>query len=165
VSDDGETRQPRRDERESLLNPAFLAILLAYAAKGHEKAHERPMPISLAFVIPPLALHGPTREVLPSRSSQRFGGWLEKHPVLRAGFARRARTVRPAVQAGLRMGLRADVLTLEDGKLNGTPPRRRRLVRLSEESEDILKQARFLGAWLGAAGSPTGLYDLLGVRP
>jgi hypothetical protein len=155
----------RRDERESLLNPAFLAILLANAAQGHEKARERTMPVSLAFLIAPIVLHRPTREALPSRSNSRFGGWLDEHPVLRAGFPTRAATVRPAVQAGLRMGLRANLLELRDGNVRGIPPRRKKSVRLSTEVSDIFGRAKFVGGWLGGAGSPTGLYDLLGVRP
>jgi hypothetical protein len=165
VSESEAPRPKRRDERESLLNPAFIAIVLAHVVKGHLKRAERPLPISLAFLAAPIVLHGPTREALPTKATSRVGGWLDQNPVLRAGFANRASMVRPAVQAGVRMGLRADVLELEDGMLTGSPPRRRKALRWSQEVEDILKRAGFVGGWLALAGPPAGLYALWGVRP
>jgi hypothetical protein len=63
------------------------------------------------------------------------------------------------------MGLRTEVLALDDGLLRGRPPRRRPGFQWSEEVDDILRRADFLGGWLGLAGDPTGLYGLLRVRP
>jgi hypothetical protein len=63
------------------------------------------------------------------------------------------------------MGLRANVLKLEDGLLAGKPPRRRKSVDLSEEVDEILKRAKFVGAWLGVSGPPVGQYALWRVRP
>lgn len=155
----------RPNERETLLNPAFMAVLLSHVAAGYDQRAERLLPVSLAFLAPPILLHGPSREALPKKTTTRMGGWLDQHPLIRAGFSSRAAAISPAVRAGLRMGLRANVLKLEDGLLAGKPPRRRKSVDLSEEVDEILKRAKFVGAWLGVSGPPVGQYALWRVRP
>ena len=155
----------RPSERDALLNPAFIALLLAHAARGHHKRSERPMALSLCFLVAPIVLHEPTRSALPRKITARFGGWLDTNPLLRAGMPGRARAVAPAVRAGLREGLRAGVLTLSGDRVAGQPPRRRAGLTLSDEVEDILKRAEFAGGWLGLAGSPAAIYAMWRVKP
>lgn len=155
----------RPTEREALLNPVFVALVLANAAAGHTRRTERPMPLGLCFLTVPIALHAPTRAALPRKVTTKPGSWLEKHPLLRAGFAARARATAPAVRAGLREGLRAGALGVSGDCISGKPPRRRAAVPLSEETDEILKRAEFAGGWLGLAGSPVGIYAMWRVRP
>lgn len=160
------TPSPHRpSERAALLNPAFMALLLSHVAAGHAKRAERFLPISLAFIAPPILLHGPTREALPKRATTKLGGWLEQHPIIRAGFPGRAEAISPAIRSGLRMGLRTGTLRLEEGSLASKPPRRRKSVVLTDEVEEILKRANFVGGWLGVSGPPAGQYALWRVRP
>ena len=156
---------PRPAERDALLNAPFIALILAHAARGHHKRTERPMALSLCFVVAPIALHAPTRAALPRKVTARFGGWLDTHPLLRAGMAGRAQAVAPAVRAGLREGLRAGALTLTADQVSGQPPRRPPGLTLSDEVEDILKRAEFVGGWLGLAGSPAAIYAMWRVKP
>lgn len=158
-------RGPRGTERDALLNPAFIALVLAHAASGHEHRTGLPMPLSLCFLVVPIVLHGPTREALPRRVTTKPGGWLDEHPLLRAGFAARGRSVAPAVRAGLREGLRAGALELDGESVAGHPPRRRPGIPLSAEVEEILKRAEFAGGWLGLAGPPVGTFAMWRVRP
>jgi hypothetical protein len=95
---------------------------------------------TVCFLTVPIALHAPTRMALPRKVTTKPGSWLEQHPLLRAGFAGRARTAAPAVRAGLREGLRAGALELSGESIIGTPPRRLARVSLSVEAEDILKR-------------------------
>jgi hypothetical protein len=155
----------RPAEREALLNPAFIALVLSQAAAGHTRRTKLPMPLSLSFLVVPIVLHAPTRAALPRKVTTKPGSWLEQQPLLRAGFAGRARTTSPAVRAGLREGLRAGALALSGEGVIGKPPRRRAAVSLSEEAEEILKRAEFAGGWLGLAGSPVGTYAMWRVRP
>jgi hypothetical protein len=157
--------EARPREREALFNPAFIALVLSRAAAGHQKRTDRAMPLSLCFITVPIALHGPTRGALPRKVTTKPGAWLDDHPLLRAGFSRRARAAAPHVRAGLREGLRAGILEIAGENIVGRPPRRRPGVALSEESEEILKRAQFAGGWLGLAGSPSGVFALWGVRP
>lgn len=155
----------RAAERDALLNPAFVALVVAHAAYGHKNRTGSPMPVSLCFLVAPIVLHGPTRQALPRRVTAKPGGWLDDHPLLRAGFAMRARAVAPAVRAGLREGLRAGALELDGESIVGHPPRRRPEVALSAEVEEILKRAEFTGGWLGLAGPPVGTFAMWRVRP
>jgi anti-sigma factor RsiW len=157
--------RPRPAERDALLNPAFVALLLAYAARGHHKRTQGPLPLSLCFLVAPMVLHAPTRGALPRRVTARFGGWLGANPLLRADMASHARAVAPAVRSGLREGLRAGVLTLSGDLVEGRPPRRPPGLTLSVEVEDILKRAEFVGGWLGLAGPPAAIYAMWCVKP
>lgn len=156
---------PRPAERDALLNPAFIALLLAHAARGHHKRTDDPMALSLCFLVAPIVLHAPTRSALPRNITARFGGWLDANPLLRAGMASRARAVAPAVRAGLREGLRAGALTLTADQVSGQPPRRPQGLKLSDEIDDILKRAEWVGGWLGLAGSPAATYAMWRVKP
>jgi hypothetical protein len=147
------------------MNPAFIAILLANAAAAHEERTGQPMPLALCFLVGPMVLHAPTRDALPRKVTAKPGPWLDANPVLRAGFAARARSAAPAVRAGLRHGLRAGILELAGERVTGRPPRRRSGIRLSAEVEEILKRAAFAGGWLGLAGPPVGSYAMWRVRP
>lgn len=156
----------RPNEKASLLNPAFVALVLCRIAAGHSKRSQESLPASLAFLAVPVVLHGPSRNALPRKTTVRLGGWLDEHPVLRAGFPFRAKATAPAVRTGLRAGLRAGVLSLgSDGLLEGTPPRRRKGVVLSDEVEEILERSNFLGAWMSRCGPPVGQFALWRVRP
>lgn len=155
----------RQSERAALLNPALLALVLARAAAGHEKRTGSLMPLSLCFLVVPIVLHGPTRHALPTRVTAKPGGWLNDHPVIRAGFAARARSLAPAVRAGLRDGLRAGLVEVVGDCLKGHLPKRVSSVELSAEVEDILKRAEFAGGWLGLAGPPVGSFAMWRVRP
>ncbi len=158
-------RRQRPTEREALLNPAFIALVLARAAAGHERRTGEPMPLVLGFLAVPIALHAATRQALPRKVTSKVGPWLEANPLLRAGFAARARATAPAVRAGLREGLRARVLLLSGERISGRPPRKRPSVVLSTEMQEIFKRAEFVGGWLGLAGSPAGSYAMWRVRP
>jgi hypothetical protein len=147
------------------MNPAFIAILLANAAAAHEERTGQPMPLALCFLVGPMVLHAPTRDALPRKVTAKPGPWLDANPVLRAGFAARARSAAPAVRAGLRHGLRAGILELAGERVTGRPPRRRSGIGLSAEVEEILKRAAFAGGWLGLAGPPVGSYAMWRVRP
>ena len=157
----------RPNEREALLNAAFLSLVVAHACKGHGDKTERPLPVALVFVVAPLVLHRPTRQALPRQSNKKLGVWLEEHPVLRAGFARRSRSVVSPVRSGVRMGLRSERLRLVAGGLEalGTPPSGTTRIPLSEEVVQILDRARFTGGWLGRSGPVASVYAGFRIRP
>lgn len=167
MSSQGLASQPSRpSERDALLNPAFVSLVLAQVCAGYVDRAKRPLPLSLAFVAIPIILHGPTRSELPRQARSKLAPWLDQHPVLRAGFALRARSLRPAVQAGIRAGLRSGVLSLDDAGLHGAPPKHSADgVELSLEVNEILDRAKFVGGWIGLSGPPAGIYALWRVRP
>ena len=156
----------RPAERDALYNPAFIALILAQAATGHEARVGSGLPFSLAFLVAPIVLHGPTRDALPRQARSKMAPWLEEHPVQRAGLGRRAASLVPAVREGIRYGLRSSALALNDATLSAPKPRlKSEDIMLSAEVDDILKRAGYVGGWFALAGSVSGIYALWRVMP
>lgn len=156
----------RPAERDALYNPAFVALILAQAAAEHERRAGDGLPFSLAFLVAPIVLHGPTRQALPKQARSKMALWLEEHPVQRAGLGRRAASLVPAVRAGIRYGLRSGSLILEDAILTAPKPKvTSDEIMLSAEVNEILKRGSFIGGWFALAGPVSGIYALWRVRP
>jgi len=145
----------------TLLNPALLASLLSVGAKAYEAKSDQPMIWPLAFLLPPLILHGPTREVLPKTVATHLPTWIRRQPLIRAGFPSRASHLTPFTREGIRFGVNHGVLRLDDGRLRGTlsPPGG------DAELSKILKSASLVGRWLAKLDQPSSAFALLGVRP
>src|SRR4051794_41139246 len=101
----------------TLLNPALFASLLSAAAQGYESKSGEPMIWPLAFLVPPLVLHRPTREALPKTVRTHLPTWVRSEPLVRAGFPQRAARLTPLTREGLRLGLRFGVLGTDGGRL------------------------------------------------
>lgn len=104
VSETGETdRSPASDPEVALFNDAYMAVLIALAARSYgERANGRPMPWMLAFIVIPLIVHRAVREQLPGSTAARFSKWIASQPLLHAGFPERAQALTPYVRRGLR---------------------------------------------------------------
>lgn len=154
-------------ETATLFNPAFCAMLLNKAAAAHQAKASAAMPVTLAFLILPSALHKPTRDALPSTTAASMWSWLRANPILLMDFADRARTFRPFTSAAITYGLRHGVLTGQVGVLAaGGLGRRPRTLRPTDDWLACLNTSEFLGKWFG--GSDTDEATTLarwGVRP
>lgn len=154
-------------EEMALFNPAFLALLCRRAADEHERRSSgRSLPTMLAYVVVPLALHGPTRRALPSNVTAQMGEWIRAHPEAAAGLGERARALRPLVSAGLRLGLAHGLLTAEAGALQANRlPRRPRGMARTAEVDECIDKAGFLGRWFSEQRDPVTTLALWGLRP
>lgn len=154
-------------ETGSLFNPAFCAMLLHRAAKEYEAKSGKPLPVVYAFIVLPCALHLPTRDSLPSSTATSMWGWVRSHPVLLGDFAERARNFRSFTAAAVRFGLQCGALTGELGSLRaGTLRRRPRDLRPTNDWQDCVQAAQFLGRWLAAVSSDEAtVLAQWGVRP
>lgn len=154
----------RSVEEARLLNPAFLVALLTAAAADFEKTGGEAMPWTMSFLVPALALPESTREALPGSVQAHLSSWLQDHPEVRIGFARRARPLVPLVQESLRLGLRSGALEIEAGRLRATTQPKPR----HEQTDDLaacFKAARFIGRWFARRHDVATIFGLLGVRP
>lgn len=156
-------QRPR--EAAALLNPGFVALLLAHAARQHHDRTGVPMAWPLAFLVPPLVLHEPTRSRLPRAVSTSLLTWVQREPVLRAGIPQRAEALTPTVREALRFGVRVGALRFEGRALlasrsPGSPP-----TDASTELRDCIARARLLGRWFATLGDPATIMLMLGVRP
>lgn len=146
----------------AFLNPALVAVIAAAAARDYEReASGRLMPWPMAFVVAPLVLHRPTRQVLPTSTRTHLTNWVAEHPALVAGLAARSSSLAPAVREGLRFGLRHHMLTIEQGCLKGTIPKS----RTDGELADLIKAASLIGRWTAKSDNHSTVFALLGVRP
>jgi hypothetical protein len=158
---------PRPIEEQALFNPAFLALMVRWAAAEHERrSGGRPLPVMLAYLVLPLALHGPTRRTLPSNVTAQMGEWIRSHPDAAAGLGARARALRPHVSAGIRLGLRHGLIVSEEGALRrGALPRRPRGMACSDEVDACIDKAGFLGRWFSEQPDAITTLALWGLRP
>jgi hypothetical protein len=157
---------PRPFEEEALFNPAFLALVVRAAAADHvDRSGGRGLPIVLAYVIAPLALHGPTRRMLPSNVTAQMGEWIRSHPEALVGLSDRTRALRPLVSAGIRLGLIRGVLRAQDGTIDArTLQRRPRGMARSADVDACLAKAGFLGRWFAEQSDPTTAVAWWGIR-
>lgn len=159
--------QERSVEERTLLNPAFVAVLLWHGADGYRSESGQGLPFPLAFLLVPVALHPGTRQRLPRSVSTSLAGWLEDNQYLRATFPGRARALTTAVREGVGVALETGLMSAGDDAVIQAVGR---LVRRSDllqtpDSQDALKRARFTGRWFARAGSTATIFALWGVRP
>lgn len=154
-------------ETSSLFNPAFCAVLLNKASTGYAAKASQAMPLTVAFLILPSALHKPTRDALPSTTASSMWSWLRANPVLLMDFADRVRTFRPFTAAAITYGLRQGVLVGSVGTVAaGSIRRRPRTLRPTDDWLACLKAAEFLGKWFGGSGTDEATtFAQWGVRP
>lgn len=145
----------------SLLNPSLIALTVAHASSGYRESTDRSIPWPLAFLIPPLVLHRPTRVLLPRDTRTHFATWISRNPLLVAGFPRRAQAMIGLTREGIRLGLRTRQLAVNGGALISTS--------LAEapagELRQLLQASRLVGRWLGKLDQPSTALALLGVTP
>lgn len=154
-------------ETDVLFNPAFCSALLHKACSSYEAKAETALPVTLAFIVLPSALHLPTREALPTTTASSMWGWIRSNPLLFMDFAERARSFRPFAGTAIAYGLQQGVLIGSVGSIGaGKINRRPRTLFPTRDWTHCMKAADFLGRWLG--GSEADESTILahwGVRP
>jgi hypothetical protein len=159
--------ETRPVEELALFNSAFLAVMVRRAAEEHEsRSGGRAMPAVLSYLIVPLALHGPTRRALPSNVRSQMGEWIHSHPEASLGLGERAQALRPLVSDGLQLGLRHGLVSSGESGLRANRLRRRpRGMVRTEEVDECIEMAGFLGRWFSEQPDPITTLALWGLRP
>src|SRR5258708_5765318 len=115
-------RRPR--EIGNLLNPAFGALLLRAATKGHLAHEQAGLPLPPAYLILPIVLHQQTRESLRATIKTRLHTWLQDNPIVAIGFSERAAQIAPYTREALVFGAQLNVVRLRaDARLEIVPGR------------------------------------------
>jgi hypothetical protein len=158
--------ETRPVEELALFNPAFLAVMLRRAVEEHEtRSDGRAMPTVLGFLVAPLTLHGPTRRSLPVTVRSQMGEWIRSHPEASAGLGDRARALQPLVSEGLRLGLQYGLVSADgSGVRPGRLRRRPRGMARTEEVDECIEKAAFLGRWFSEQPDPITTLALWGLR-
>jgi hypothetical protein len=159
----------RSSEEAALLNPALFAVIMVHAARSYHAEVGRGLPFALAFLVPPVVLVKPTRERLPRQTRTSLPAWLEENPEVRLRFADTAAAMAPLVREGLVFGCSHGVLALDGGTVvvAGSLKRGAQAVlqTTTDEVQDVISRATFVGKWYALAGTTETVMALWGVRP
>lgn len=157
-------------EEAHLLNPAFMSSLAFEFSRSFYNAKKIVAPLSLMPIAGSAVLHAPTRERLPSKTVTRLSSWMIDNQDIRIGFAERTRGLLPYIRAGLRFGLNAKALNLQDfshlahkGTIGGYPASA--LEASTDNVRQIVERTRFVGRWFAASGSEATILAIWGVQP
>lgn len=155
-------------EVKRLLNPAFLAVVISFAAEGYEDESGEPLPFLLAMLTPPLALHRATRESLPKLVVSKLSEWTKKHPETAGMLPRHTQEFLPFAKQALVLGSNANVIQLQaNGSITSlrtqTISKASRTTRASVEIPEILKKSYFVGRWLAHAGTVPTIFSIIGM--
>ena len=160
----------RSAEERTLLNPAFLAILLWHAGRGYAAAATaRPFLFHEAFLILPFILDRHTRELLPRSTRTSLPAWLEDNPLIRTRVLPRARLLVPFTKEAVLFGCGQGLLNLSASEIKADERWRRAIKQMlrscTEEVAECATKAEFLAKWFSSAGSSQTIFVLLGLRP
>ncbi|MGY5884350.1 three component ABC system middle component [Modestobacter lacusdianchii] len=143
------------------LNPLLVAGVLSWSSRAYQETADRqPMPWPLAFVVPSLVLHAPSRDALPGSTAKRFLAWRDENDLLVAGVPARCLALRPFTRAGLRAGLRHRLLEINGAGLRGLLPP----ARTPSDLQALQRSSALVGRWLAPLPTATVLATL-GVTP
>ena len=156
----------RPREERALFNPAFIAVLLHAAVRGHaERANGRAFAIGYLYLIPPLALHQETRELLPTTVASSMPQWIGAHPGALVGLGDRVSAFRPLVSDACCFALRSGVLQTGPGGVTAGRLRRRPAGSPSSmEVDRCISRSAFLGRWFAGQADIVTAFALWGLR-
>lgn len=157
---------PSRSQPASdILNPAISAVCVAWCAARYERDTGVHLPWSLAFLVAPLTLHGPTRARFPRSIATHFPTWVNNNADVLSGFPARAKAFTPYVREGLRFGLRSGLLVIDaDGDLHAKIADHTK-VASDTELRSIAVASALTGGWFARSGSTANAFTQLGVSP
>lgn len=153
---------PLRPRVESnLLNPALIGMLIAHGATGYASERGEALPWPMAFLIPPLVLHRPTRDQLPKNVRTHFAAWVGRQSTLMIGYPKRAEVMVEPTREGLRMALRSQRMQIQDGRLVATAL----TTAPAGELRQLLASATVVGRLFARLDQPSTAFALMGVAP
>ena len=149
-----------------MLNPAFCSLLLRAAAQAYSARGLSHLPAALSFLVLPIVLHRPTREIMPSTARSKMHVWIRENPIVRIGFARRAIELVPYTREALLFGLVHGSLRLSsDGAVGAGTAGDAFAPAALTEARSGLDSAVLLGKLFAAAGDAGTVLVAWGVRP
>jgi len=150
-----------------LLNPAFCSIILSESVLGYNQEFGNTMPYSLSFLVLPLVLHKPTRDLLPKTIATKFHSWVHQNQAIRVGFHIRTKQLVPFTKEALHWGVSSGMLVFSgQGSLDASKQKFDSFNwPLDSEPEICKKKAHFIGKWLTRAGDSATIFAIMGIKP
>jgi hypothetical protein len=160
------TDRPSEEARN--FNPAFCGELIFRAAAEARRAQALPFNFALSFLILPLTLHKPTREILPGRASVAFAGWIAERNSLLVDLPHRVNLLRPITREAIIFSIQHNLLAIHDGDLiPGSRPFRltARPTPGTEDANEARSAAGLIGRWFANQSSASSIMQGMGVSP
>lgn len=158
----------RPAEEAALFNPAFCGELIARCMSDFEATRAAPLPLALAFVVLPLTLHAPTRDLLPGRADATLVTWAAERGPLIADLPDRVLALRPITrEAILFLTQHSAVAVTAAGLRRGSHPLKLSAKRPTStlDAELARRAASLVGRWFAHQSGAAAVLQALGVRP
>lgn len=154
-------------EVRNLLNPAFCSTVIYEAITSYNNEGKKALPIPLLFLVLPLALHKKTRSKLPKNKKTNLGLWVSENEELSLDLNLRISNLSSFTFLALGNLAVNEIIVIRDEQvfieteMKGVSS----YAKTSEEIEDILRSAGFLGRWFANSSTPASIYTYFGVTP
>lgn len=149
-----------------LLNPAFCSIILRESVLGYNQEIGNSMPYALSFLVLPLVLHKPTRDLLPKTIATKFHSWIHQNQAMRVGFHIRTKQLVPFTKEALYWCVSSGMLGFSgQGSLDVSKQKINSFWPLHSEPETCKKKAHFIGRWFTRAGDVATIFAIMGIKP
>ena len=158
----------RSAEEARIFNPAFCSELISRTVDEYHRTGKTPLSYMAAFLVLPLTLHKPTREVLPRRANTAFAGWVAEQAPLLVELPERTKRLQPISREALLFALRYELLSLDGaGLLPGANafPRNVQLKVTTDEVTAVRSASALLGRWFARQGAQISVLRGLGITP
>ncbi|HON68950.1 MAG TPA: DUF6521 family protein [Phycisphaerae bacterium] len=159
----------RPHEEANLLNPAFCCLGMTAAIAGYQAEANQGLPLGLAYMILPITLHKPTRDLLPRNRRTSLPMWIQDNASVRVLFHERLISLKPFTREAILFGCSRAWITVQNNASLVTDRTeaalRRACQSLEAEPRDCVLKAIFVGRWLATAGTPATVMALWGIQP
>ena len=158
----------RPPEEARNFNPAFCGELIRHTVGEFSKGRDASLNLAIAFLVLPLTLHKPTRDVLPGRANAAFATWVAERNPLLVELPGRVNRLRPITREALLFAVRHHLLATRDGGLVLGNKRIQSTATASPTTDDVNETrttARFLGRWFARQVTQSSILQGMGVAP
>lgn len=158
----------RPPEVAALLNPAFCSLLVSVALDEYIRNAEDGSPYPFPFIMLPLVLHKPTRQIFPRTTRTTFSAWITKPDTatVKVGFPERAKNLNFYVKEALIFGILNGRIQLSDtGLLKPVTSSPKSFPKATPEVNECIRAAKMCGKWFSLTGDLKTAMALLGIRP
>ena len=156
-------------EEAYLLNPAFCSAILTAVVEGYYSVNNAGLPYPLLYLVLPIILHKPTRELMPNRVNSSLAVWIQENSSVRISFYERVVSLKSFSNEAFLFGAKNNWLGMGPSgtvevKMNRAEFEKR-IKKLGDEPSECVKRSVFLGKWLASAGSAQVVMALWGIKP
>ena len=159
----------RSIEEASLLNPAFICVLIINFLKEYLKKQPNGAPITIIIIAITAVLHYDTRQRLPNSTRRIFYDWIENNEDILIEFSDLSKNILPYIKEAIMFGILTKTLKIGSGHniilgdecISSTDI----ISKNSIELETIIKKINFTGRWFSKNIFENTFLAAWGIKP